>query len=437
MECSEEHKANVATITTACRPIRSVPRGGLCISVRVLMVPGTELIAGCAALVTGLGLLESRAHRHALARISTRVHVNGTRGKSSVTRLIAAGLRQGGMRVCAKTTGSLPRFVLPDGLELPIMRRGRPNIMEQKRIVRLAADLDADALVIECMALQPELQALSEDRLVRATHGVVTNARPDHLDVMGPTAHDVALALAATTPWQGILFTAERDEIEVFRRASNDRSSTLVAVDAQAVQAVGADDLQPFSYTEHPDNVALSLAVCEALGVDRRAALQGMWACRPDPGAFRALKVRFYERELVFFNGFAANDPVSTLQLWNIALRHSPDCKERIALVNCRRDRPDRSTQLGEALAAWPHLTHVVVIGDGPKAFVNALFGADFDPTRLSIFTGRVASDVFEDLLSVIERKAMIVGIGNIAGIGLDLVRYFANRSTASTSVIA
>ena len=50
------------------------------------------------------------------------------------------------------------------------------------------------------MALQPELQALSEFKLLRATHAVITNARPDHLDVMGPTATDVARALCGMIP---------------------------------------------------------------------------------------------------------------------------------------------------------------------------------------------------------------------------------------------
>ena len=50
------------------------------------------------------------------------------------------------------------------------------------------------------MALQPMLQSLCELKLVKATHGVLTNARPDHLDVMGPTERDVAKALGGTVP---------------------------------------------------------------------------------------------------------------------------------------------------------------------------------------------------------------------------------------------
>ncbi len=40
-----------------------------------------------------IGFIEARLHQNARSKIPIRVHVNGTRGKSSVTRLIAAGLR--------------------------------------------------------------------------------------------------------------------------------------------------------------------------------------------------------------------------------------------------------------------------------------------------------------------------------------------------------
>ncbi len=83
---------------------------------------GTLLLAAGAAFLTSLGYLESWAHRRALNRIPIRIHVNGTRGKSSVTRLIAAGLRAGGIRTCAKTTGTLPRMIMPDGTEYPVFR---------------------------------------------------------------------------------------------------------------------------------------------------------------------------------------------------------------------------------------------------------------------------------------------------------------------------
>ena len=80
---------------------------------------GTGLLGGIALLLVGAGAAEVVTHRRNLRKIPIRVHVNGTRGKSSVTRLIAAALREGGTVTCAKTTGTLARFIQPDGRELP------------------------------------------------------------------------------------------------------------------------------------------------------------------------------------------------------------------------------------------------------------------------------------------------------------------------------
>src|SRR5512143_640452 len=167
--------------------------------------------ATLAAGLAAYGVWETRRHQRHVERIPVRVHVNGTRGKSSVTRLIAAGLREGGVRTFAKTTGTMARMILPDGREMDVYRVGRPNIIEQTRIVRRAVEFGAQALVIECMAVLPELQPVAELRLVQSTVGVITNARADHLDVMGPGVDDVALALAETSPRNGHLFTAQRE----------------------------------------------------------------------------------------------------------------------------------------------------------------------------------------------------------------------------------
>lgn len=169
------------------------------------MISGLWILVSIIGLLVALGLMESYSHRRNLLKIPKRIHVNGTRGKSSVTRLIAAGLREGGIRTCAKTTGTLARMIMPDGSEYPVFRPSMPNVIEQIRIVRTAVAAQAEALVLECMAVQPQLQALSEFELIRATHGVITNARADHLDVMGPDEEDVALALAGTTPARGPL----------------------------------------------------------------------------------------------------------------------------------------------------------------------------------------------------------------------------------------
>jgi hypothetical protein len=262
-------------------------------------VSGIDVLVLVTVLLTVLGIAELAMHRRKLAQIPIRVHVNGTRGKSSVVRLIAAGLRQGGVVTCAKTTGSLARMILPDGRELPIYRPAGANIIEQKRIVAVAAEHEAKALIIECMALQPQLQSLCELKLIHATHGVITNARPDHLDVMGPHDEDVARALAGMVPVEGKLYTAEQTHLGILKASAEDRGSKLIEVTGDELEP---EALEGFGYTEHADNVALALRLCGDLGVEREVALEGMWLARPDPGAMTCQRSGLDPADLVAGN---------------------------------------------------------------------------------------------------------------------------------------
>lgn len=388
----------------------------------------TLILLTMVALLAAGGLMESWTHRRRLRSIPIRIHVNGTRGKSSVTRLIAAGLRAGGIRTCAKTTGTLPRMIMPDGREFPVFRPAKANVIEQVRIVEAASAFDAEALVIECMALQPTLQWLCESRFVQATHGVITNAREDHLDVMGPTERDVAQALAATAPIAGRLYTAEQRHLDVFREAALDRRSTLIAVEQAEVNQMTADDMAGFSYVEHESNVALALRVCSDVGVDRATALAGMWRATPDPGAMTAHEIEFFGRRLYFVNGFAANDPESTEQIWNLAIERFPDVERRIAIFNCRADRPDRSRQLARACADWQPADHYVLIGDGTYIFLRAAEKAGMNLLKFTFAEDRRVEEIFESIVELAGRSALVMGMANIGGPGLDVVRYFANR---------
>src|SRR5512139_2374317 len=142
-------------------------------------------------------LRERRARDRALAAIPIRIHVNGTRGKSTVTRLVAGALREAGIRTVAKTTGTAPRIILRDGSERPVRRRAPASIREQLWLLREAHRLGAEAVVVECMAVDPDLQAVCEAQMIRSTIGVVTNVRLDHAEAMGRTIDEVAQALAS------------------------------------------------------------------------------------------------------------------------------------------------------------------------------------------------------------------------------------------------
>ena len=394
---------------------------------------GTVLMAGGVAFLSCLGFLESYVHQRNLRRIPIRIHVNGTRGKSSVTRLIAAGLRAGGIRTCAKTTGSLPRLISCDGQEYPVYRPGRANIIEQTRIVKAAVADRADALVLECMALQPRLQSLCELKLVQATHGVITNARADHLDVKGPTVNDVAKAVAGTVPHMGILYTAEQHHCEVFQQAVRDRRSRLVFVDDEEMAQLGWDAMQGFAHIEHPENVALALRVCADLGVDRETALQGMWHANPDPGVMNVYRVQEPGRRIMFVNGFAANDPESTGHNWNMVVDRFSRVEKRIALFNCRADRADRSVQLAEACVRWKPADHYVLIGTATQVFAKRALAAGLDSRRLTCAERHGTTQLVDTLKIQAGNSAMVMGMGNISGPGMDVIEYFRERNRSES----
>ena len=179
-------------------------------SITPLIVLGSLALALCIA-----GILEYQFHMRSLAAISLRIHVNGTRGKSSVTRLIAAGLREAGIRTFAKTTGTAPRVIDSEGKDRIIHRLRLPSIGEQTRLLSYFADEKPDAVVMECMAVQPQYQWIAEHQMVQSHIGVITNVRPDHLDEMGPTEDDVAYSLCNTIPVDGILITGEDQKPDI------------------------------------------------------------------------------------------------------------------------------------------------------------------------------------------------------------------------------
>ncbi|MEN6491117.1 MAG: poly-gamma-glutamate synthase PgsB, partial [Rectinema sp.] len=223
-------------------------------------------VVAISAALAAAAIVEYRIHITRIRAIPVRILVNGTRGKSTVSRLVAAGLTAGGLRTYAKTTGSAARLILPDLREVSIRRRGsahrRASIMEHRWFVREAHKNGAQALVAECMAIQPETIRTLETRLAHSTIGVITNVRLDHMDTMGTELTSVAEALAESVPEKGRLFvgTEGMGEAvkEVFARKAARRGAELhfVNYDGETQSLCGQ-----FSYPVFAQNLALALAV--------------------------------------------------------------------------------------------------------------------------------------------------------------------------------
>ncbi|MFU8851496.1 poly-gamma-glutamate synthase PgsB [Micromonospora sp. SL1-18] len=377
---------------------------------------------GIAALLGHL-VVERALHRRQLSRLPTRIVVNGIRGKSSVTRLIAGALRaERGRTVVAKTTGTAARFIHPDGSEVPIRRgRGGVNVIEQIGVVRRAVRAGAETLVVECMAVLPELQQVNQELLINGDIVVITNVREDHLDEMGPTLDDVARSLCRSMPYRGTVITAECERLHILQEEATRRQCALIAVDPNSVTDA---EMRRFRWITFKENVAIALAVAQLCGVDRATALQGMWRAAPDPGVLRVDACAHFGRRFAVVNLFAANDPASTLMSIDL-LRRRRLIGDRVAVViNCRPDRVERNGQMGSII---PHIDpqRVFLIGSLTRSALRMIPEqwrdrvVDLDGEHR---TGPELREAIVEALGVGETVTSLLLIGNVHGRGEELL---------------
>lgn len=370
-------------------------------------------LAVIVSVLLAIGISEMLIHQRVLKAIPLRIHVNGTRGKSSVTRLIAAGLRAGGLRTFAKTTGTAPRVISSDGKDRVIHRLRSASIGEQVRLLRYFAREKPDAVVMECMAVQPQYQWISEQQMIRAHIGVITNVRPDHLEVMGPTLEDVARSLGNTIPFQGTLVTCQEDQ-PVLEEIARKRQTKVIVADEQAVSE---EELHSFAYLEHAQNVALSLAVCQAAGITREVALEGMRQVQPDLGALVARDINLGRGPLLFVNGMAANDPISTLHIWNFVSQRYPSTGGTCVFLNTREDRPSRTKQLLQLVFQTLKPDRLVVRGNKVSRIIkrHKKHAPEVDVTIIPM------DKPLEDLMTVFKElpeDTLLFTMGNQVGFG-------------------
>ena len=379
-----------------------------------LIVLGTLAFALCIA-----GILEFQYHLRSLDAIPLRIHVNGTRGKSSVTRLVAAGLREGGLRTFAKTTGTAPRVIDSEGKDRIIHRLRLPSIGEQVRLLSYFASERPQAVVMECMAVQPQYQWIAEHQMVKSHIGVITNVRPDHLDEMGPTEDDVAYSLCNTIPVDGILITGEDQKKDILKEVASSNRSDLIFSDDQSVTN---DELDQFTYMEHPSNVAVALDVCKEAGISRDIALAGMHKVQPDLGALVAWNLDMKDKRLQFVNGMAANDPVSTLQIWKFVIDRYPAVGGTCVFFNSREDRPLRTRQMIELTLEEIKPDHFFIRGDKVTSAVKGL--SHHSPkTDVKVIGLDEPLDEVVDLLEDLPNDTLIYAIGNQVGAGQDILQ--------------
>jgi gamma-polyglutamate synthase len=334
---------------------------------KVTAVTHIGWIAACLCVVVLAGLAERRFRNSALAAVPIRIHVNGTRGKSTTTRLIHAALRQAGIPAIARCSGTAARILLPDGSELAWRRRGTPNIREMLHFLFSTRRHGARALVVECMAVHPELQWTAEHEMIRATHGVITNARADHTEYMGHSAGQVAGSLSNSIPCGSRLILGDDSQAGVFlQRAS------LLGTEVLHASAIPEREVILPGETALPawliENRRIALAVTRSLGIADETALNGMKGYRADPGAASSGIMQLRSGPMPWLDATAANDPESFDLLvddWRRSHMEPPVAKE-IILFNHRADRQARLLEFCERSSCFNRAERVWITGERP-----------------------------------------------------------------------
>ncbi len=331
------------------------------------------------------------------------IHVNGIRGKSTTTRLIDAGLRNCGFKVFSKTTGTVPTYIDVNNNDKEIMRLGKANIREQIKMLRLAKKEGAEVVVLECMAVNPELQRICEEKILKADVTVITNVRLDHVNDMGDNLEDIAEAFSNTIPTNGKLIIADSEFANFFKDKARLKNTEVFVS-----KPYDGEDLDTFK-----ENISLSLMVAEALNLDQNSFFEGMRSYHHDVGAFDAYKIN----DTIFFNGFSINDPTSIKIVYDKIINELHYQAEDITiLLNNRFDRPTRVIQHIDLMKEIKY-KNLYLTGSNLR-YVKNKIAKDLPNIDIRFFT---------DIDSLLEEK-IIFAVGNIGGKGLKILDYFKNN---------
>lgn len=388
-------------------------------------------LSWCALL--GLEAVRLRRWR---AAIPLRISVTGTRGKTTLVRALASVLREDGRRVVAKTTGSEASLILPDGSEERIRRRGNPSILEQVWFLGRAAALGAEVGLAEIMSVHAENHRVESRKILQPHTVLVVNFRPDHVAAAGATREEVARLHLLDLPPGATVFVPEGEITPLFRNGVQEVGASLIPVPAGEVAAVPMDP--------PPELGALVRAVAITLGVEEGSIRRGLERARGDAGRL-SLHQLAKDRggELWCASAFAANDPEST----ELAYRRVRDCLsahrapeptggsgplEVVGILSFRRDRGDRTRQ-------WVQALETGVMGD-----LGALYLCGFHAAaacrrlRRGRWKGRVsvlkevnpAAAMASILTGAGEKSSLVIGFGNMWGLGGSLVDHWRRTGT-------
>lgn len=371
------------------------------------------------AAAMAMGLREKYLLSQQISAIKYRINVNGTRGKSTITRLLVRALLEAGVPTIGKTTGtqsSILSFTPTEtGLDPAERELTRPpegsNIREVKHAIRLASQKNAHILVAECMALNPDYQKMFAVGYLKSNISIITNVLEDHLECMGPTLHHVAESFMESVPSHSTLIVSPGKFLDYFLSAASLKGIKVHIADPSTIPRQYCEQ---FSFPVFPENVALALKAALTLGVEEKIALRGMIKTTPDPGALHFQKFYGKGGEGTLINAFSANDPTSALYIWNYLREKAQVNQGTTVVMNCRPDRIERAQLFANSVLNHIATKSLILMGEGTRCIFSRQNKLPFQ--EVVDLGGMPAKKVAGFLQSRCSERDVFFGIGNYVG---------------------
>ena len=345
-----------------------------------------------------MGLLEKARHERNLKKVPIRILINGTRGKTTLTRLLVASLNAAGIKTIGRTTGSEAAVIYPDGRVESIIRHRNARVYEIIKFFRLASDEEAECAVVECMALQSENQKAFRDSLVKPGTVVIVNTFVDHVPEMGDTRESTSSVLSLSVPKNAELYVTEHyyDSFEHVHLV-------VIPEDGREVNGI------------HPSAIAIASAILKDMNIEPSALEEGIKGFIPDKGLLSPFEVG---ENSLFVPSFSIND----LTCMDAAVKKWKKDGRGLSLIyNNRKDREYRIGLFEKVLEDnKDSISDVYVIGDYSRKvafhFNKHVHSYPCDVNELK--------DIIKN-----SKDALFIGLGNIKGKGEELISLFEKES--------
>lgn len=300
----------------------------------------------------------------ALWAIPMRVLVTGTRGKSSTVRLIHAALTAGGIPTIGKMTGTSSRELDTLGKEYHTNRVGQVSVLEVLETVHRNMKRKGPqpkAVVLECMAVSPDLIEFLSGRIVKPDVVVITNALWDHLEEEGTSLEGIAISLSLALPGAKLMVTSEHRETTraVLAYEASLRDVAADIVDGRALP----DDVITAAPGAHPDNIAMATAVAEYAGVDAHTALEGMAGATSEPLPTVAATAQLQGITWTYRDIGSVNDTDSLTPALEGAKAQMPAGAFVFGMLVTRWDRPLRAMQFAASVTP-EDVDGIIIVGE-------------------------------------------------------------------------